>query len=343
MQPEIKLAIDRLLSHQALDSDTVQSAIGAIMDGRCGEVETSAFLTALAMKGETEEELSGAANAMRARSTKIPSSHPDLLDTCGTGGDRMHTFNISTAAAIVTAAANVPVAKHGNRSVSSSSGSADVLEALGVNIDIPAHLAGQCLDEIGLCFCFARTFHLAMKHVAPIRQQLGFRTIFNQLGPLTNPAGARYQLIGVSNNEIAAKIAGAVSRLDMKRAIVVCGNNELDEVSLWGTTHIWDIQGNQIQEYEWSASDFKLPECRPDQLRVTSRDESAAVIRSVLEGKSGPAHDMVAANSAMALYCRGVVKTPQEGVELANKVIADGLALKMLQRLVEWTNKHQHA
>ncbi|SFI18696.1 anthranilate phosphoribosyltransferase [Planctomicrobium piriforme] len=341
MQQELRIALDHLLHGQSLDSATVQRAIGAIMDERCGDIETAALLTALAMKGETEEELAGAASAMRERATRIPSSRTNLLDTCGTGGDRMQTFNISTAAAFVIAAAGIPVAKHGNRSVSSSSGSADVLEALGVNIGLSAAEAGQCLDDVGICFCYARTFHTAMKHVAPVRQQLGFRTIFNLLGPLTNPANAQYQLIGVSTNATAAKIAGAVSRLNLKRAIVVCGNNQLDEVSLWGTTQVWDVTPGEIQQFAWNASHFGLPECSPEDLKITSKDDSAQVIRNILDGRPGPARNIVIANAAIALLCSGAVDTPAAGVQKAAEAIDQGRAAAILTKLVAWTNSSQ--
>lgn len=341
MQPEIRLALDRLLKQQPLDGPTLRQAIGAIMDGRCGPVETAALLTALAVKGETEEELAGAAAAMRERAIPIESGQSRVLDTCGTGGDNLHTFNISTAAALVAASAGVTVAKHGNRSVSSSSGSADVLEALGVNIEISPQQAGQCLDEVGICFCFARTFHHAMKQVAPVRAELGFRTIFNLLGPLTNPARADYQLLGASRNHIAQKLAGALARLGITRGLVVCGNDQLDEVSLWGHTNVWDVEGTTIQHYRWNAADFGLPECTSEELRVSSAAESADVIRQVFAGRPGPARDITLANAAAALVCRGDAPAPLQGVNMAAQAIDDGKTLQLLERLVDWTNHRQ--
>jgi anthranilate phosphoribosyltransferase len=338
MQLEIRNALDRLLKHESLDASTMQLAIGAVMDGRCSDVEITALLIAIAMKGETEEELAGGAAAMRARAAHIKTHRTGLIDTCGTGGDQLHTFNISTATAIVVAAAGVPVAKHGNRSVSSSSGSADVLETLGVNIDLNPEQAGKCLDDLGICFCYARNCHSAMKHVAPVRQQLGRRTIFNLLGPLTNPARAEYQLLGASRDDFARKIAGAVSRFGLKRACVVCGNNQLDEVSLWGTTRIWEVVGDRINEWSCQAASFGLPECGPEDLRVSSSSESADVILGVLNGAAGPARNITLANAAMALYCRGDVVDLKEAVSQAAHAIDSGRALELLGQLKAWTN-----
>ncbi|MCH8828867.1 MAG: anthranilate phosphoribosyltransferase, partial [Planctomycetes bacterium] len=227
----ISRALDPLLAGQDLSRAQTQDAFAVVMDGLATDAEIAALLTAFRIKGETVEEISGAAEAMSARATLIPCSHRDLLDTCGTGGDNLHTFNISTATALVAAACGVPVAKHGNRSVSSSSGSADVLEALGVNIQRTPEQTARCIEEVGIGFCFAQLVHGAMKHVAPVRKQLGFRTIFKLLGPLTNPANARYQLVGGNTLATAEKLAGALAELGRHRAVVVCGNGELDEVS----------------------------------------------------------------------------------------------------------------
>ncbi|MCA9086771.1 MAG: anthranilate phosphoribosyltransferase, partial [Planctomycetaceae bacterium] len=229
MHATLRPALEQLIAGQDLSSNSVQRCIGAIMDGECQPVEVAAFLTAMSCKGPAAIELVGAAQAMRDRAAPIATRRRPLLDTCGTGGDKLHTFNISTATAIVAAACGVNVAKHGNRSVSSSSGSADVLEALGVNIQLSPEQSARCLDETGITFCFAPLVHGAMKHAAPIRKALGFPTIFNLLGPLTNPAGAEYQLVGTSSDERARLLASALSVLGCRRAMVVCGNNELDE------------------------------------------------------------------------------------------------------------------
>jgi len=315
----------------------MQAAVGDLMDGNCDDSSIAALLMGLSMKGETATEIAGAASAMRERSSKITTTRTGLIDTCGTGGDELHTFNISTATAIVVAATGQPVAKHGNRSVSSSSGSSDVLERLGVNIELTADVAGMCLDEIGICFCYARLFHSAMKHVAPIRQQLGFRTIFNLLGPLTNPAQAEFQLLGTNRDETAQKLAQAANELGTNRTFVVCGNNQLDEVSLWGTTRIWDVQNGSVNEIQWTAADFGLAECTPDELRVSSPEESAAVIRDIFNGTIGPHRDMVVANTAAALICSGRVSSPQEAAQIGQQTLDSGAAMAMLEKLASWT------
>jgi anthranilate phosphoribosyltransferase len=315
----------------------MQAAVDAIMRGECGEVETAALLTALAVKGETVEEVVGAARAMREHCTRVTPQASDLLDTCGTGGDSLHTFNISTAVAFVVAACGVPVAKHGNRGVSSSSGSADVLEQLGVNLDLTPQLVAECIDEVGIGFCFARALHGAMKHVAPVRAALGFRTIFNLLGPLTNPAGARRQLIGANRVQTAELLADAIQRLGTERTIVVCGNNELDEVSLWGETVAFGVGPDSVKRGTWTAASFGLDECRVDDLRVSSPHESASRIRAILAGEPGPSRDIVLANAAAALIAAGRAASPKEGVAEASQALEDGRAAGILDRLAQRT------
>lgn len=338
MQPEIRSVLDALLDGTPSDSDALRAAVLTIMDGRCSPVEIAALLTALAVKGETAEQLAGAAQAMRARAARIATHRSGLLDTCGTGGDRLHTFNISTAAALVAAAAGVPVAKHGNRAASSASGSADVLEALGVNVSLSPEQVGRCLDEVGIGFCFARVMHTAMKHVAPVRAELGFRTIFNLLGPLTNPVGAEYQLIGASRVATAEKLARALSQLGTRRAFVVCGADQLDEVSLWGETLVLEVTGHDVQRQCWSAATFDLPECAVGQLQVEGPLQSAAMIRGVLqEGQVGAPRDIIVANAAAALVVAGAASSLSEGVEMAHGVIASGAAGAKLEELAAWT------
>lgn len=337
MHPTLKQAVDRLLQHQDLSDQETFQCIGAIMDGHCDPVEIASFLTAMAAKGSVASELVGAARAMRARAIPIRTSRTPLLDTCGTGGDRLHTFNISTATAILSAACGVAVAKHGNRSVSSSSGSADVLEALGVNISISPDLAGRCLDEVGIAFCFAPLIHGAMKHAAPVRKQLGFPTIFNLLGPLTNPAGAEYQLLGASSIARAELLASALAELGGRRAFVVCGNDQLDEVSLWGTTTAFEVSHGRFVRHEWTADSFGLPECHVSELQVHSAQESAAAIHSVFAGNPTAAASIVLANTAAALLvCEKVPDLPS-GVTLARAAIKSGEAQATLDRLSRWT------
>lgn len=339
MQPELRTVIDDVLADKAVAADALHAAVLAIMDGRCQSVETAALLTALAVRGETPDMLAGAARAMREKASVIPTQRDGLLDTCGTGGDKLHTFNISTASALVAAAAGVPVAKHGNRGVSSSSGSCDVLEALGVRVDLSPEQVGRCIDEIGIGFCFARVVHTAMKHVAPIRAELGFRTIFNLLGPLTNPARAAFQVIGTSRIATAERLAEAIRRLGTQRTLVVCGNDELDEVSLWGTTTVFDVRGGGVTRQQWTVADFGLEECRVDQLRVDSPAASAQVIMGIFSGSASPAHrNMVLANAGAALLAAGRVPTIGDGVKLASETIDSGAAAAKLAELVAWTS-----
>ncbi len=337
MHDTLKPALEALLQRRDLSDTECRDAIGAIMDGQCDPVDIAAFLTAMAAKGSVPAELVGAATAMRQRATRISSHRRPLLDTCGTGGDRLQTFNISTAAALVAAACGIAVAKHGNRGVSSSSGSADVLETLGVHISLPACDAGNCLDAVGLAFCFAPLIHGAMKYAAPVRRQLGFPTIFNLLGPLTNPAGAEFQLLGASSIKRAELLANALSRLKIERAFVVCGNNELDEVSLWGTTTVFDVRKDAVNRLEWTADDFGLSPCDVVSLRVTSAAESAEVILNVLKGASGPASDIVVANTAAALLVSGQVHNLRAGVSAAVAAIRSGKSLAMLDALIQRT------
>ena len=334
MHENITTALDDVFSGRDLTSDRMQAAIGSIMDGACDPIDISAFLTALKMKGEAVAELAGAAKAMRERATRIQCQETGLLDTCGTGGDKLHTFNISTATAIVVAACGVNVAKHGNRSVSSSSGSADVLEALGVNTSLPADAVARSIDEVGMGFCFAPLIHGAMKHAVPVRRQLGFRTVFNLLGPLTNPAGAEFQLLGVNEIPSAKKIAAALAQLPITRAIVVCGNGELDEVSLWGPTTAFTVTPNEVTETTWTAADFGLAECNVADLKVTSAAESATVIQNVFANKPGPPRDIVVANSAAALLACGEESSLKSAADRASTAIADNNAQRLLESLV---------
>lgn len=333
MRPELETVLKTAINGGSSSSAQIAEAFGVLMDGQADPIEISSLLTALTLRGETSAELAGAAVAMKARATRIPTRTTGLLDTCGTGGDQLHTFNISTAAAIVASAAGVPVAKHGNRQASSKSGSADVLEALGVNINLTPEAVGRCIDEIGIGFCFARLLHQAMQHVAPVRQKLGFRTIFNLLGPLTNPAGAEYQLLGTNRVATAKKLAIAKAELGGTRTLVVCGADQLDEVSLWGTTTVFDVQGSQITEHHWTAADMGLAECRVEALTVDSPAQSAEVIRKVLAGERGPSRDIVLANAGAALLTAGKAEQLRHAVELAGNAIDSGNAAKKLEAL----------
>lgn len=337
MIDELRTAILELLEGRHLSTETMRTAVGAIMDGRSTEVEIASLLTALRCRGESVGELVGAAQAMRERATVIPCTTGNLLDTCGTGGDALHTFNISTAAALVAAAAGQPVAKHGNRSVSSSSGSADVLEALGVNLQLSPAQVADCVDQVGIGFCFAPLLHQAMKYAAPIRKQLGFRTIFNMLGPLTNPAGAAFQLVGASRVASAEMLANALHQLGASRALVVCGNDELDEVSLWGETTVFEVSSAGVQRHTWTTVTLGLPTCRVEELRVSTAADSAALIRRILTGELGAPRDIVVANAGAALLAANRAPTIQEAVVQAASAIDNGNASRLCDRLVEFT------
>lgn len=338
MHAAIACALESIFANQTVPRPATELAFSAIMDGECSETDIASFLTALRVRGEAFEEIAGAAHVMRARATRIPCNSTRLLDTCGTGGDELRTFNISTATAFVVAGTGVSVAKHGNRSVSSSSGSADVLEKLGVNLQLSPEQVGECVDEVGLGFCFAPLLHSAMKNVVPVRKALGFRTIFNLLGPLTNPAGAQFQLLGSNRIVFAEKLARALAELGCERAFVVCGNDELDEVSLWGETTVFDVSAGQLSCKKWNAAEFGLAECSVEQLKVGSPEESAAKIEAVLCGELGPARDIVVANAAAALLVVGQAGSPLEGARIAQATIDSGKANGVLQRLVVKTN-----
>ena len=332
-------AIERAEAGQHFSMEEMASVIGQMMEGRVAEEAVARLLTALHRQGETTAELAGAALAMRRHMTRIRHRYTVLLDVVGTGGDGAGTFNISTAAALVTAAAGVPVAKHGNRRATSRTGSADVLAELGVNIEADLACVEACLEELGLCFCFAPLCHRAMQHVAPVRRRLAHPTIFNLLGPLANPAGAGYQLIGVGRPELRPMLAEAVQLLGTQRTLVVHGADGLDEVSLSGPTWVSEIRSGQpAQDYLWTPADFGLEPVRPEELLVDSPRESAQRIRDILAGRPGGARDVVLANAAAALWCAGVVASLPEGVGRAAQAIDDGKAQTLLHQLVQRTH-----
>jgi anthranilate phosphoribosyltransferase len=312
----------------------MHGVIHDMMDGSCGDVETAALLTALRMKGETADELAAAAAVLRQHMIRLDTGRSDVLDTCGIGGDDKGTFNISTAAALLAAGAGVIVVKHGNRAVSSHSGSADVLAALGVPLHEDVDWVRRCLTQAGLAFCFAPHFHPALRHVAPIRRRLRMRTLFNCLGPLANPAGAVYQVLGVGRPELLDPLAGALARLGTRRAFVVSGREGLDEVSLSGPTLVREVRGSSVRVTEWSPADFGLAPVALAELLVGGPEESAALIRAILEGQESPAARVAVANAAAALLAAEQVETLQEGVARARAAIQSGRARQVLDRLV---------
>jgi anthranilate phosphoribosyltransferase len=309
--------------------------IDAMFEGGIADEQIALALSALRAKGETTEEIVGAATVMRQRMTRIGCRHDVFVDTCGTGGDHSGTFNISTAAALVTAAAGLPVAKHGNRSFSSKTGSADVLAALGVNVEAEVGVVEKNLDELKICFCFAPLWHRSMKRVAAVRKKLGVPTIFNLLGPLSNPAGAPFQVIGVGRGEMRRKIAAALVELGTRGAIVVHGDDGLDEVTLTGPTHVSHATVDGVREFAWTPSDFGLSRAPLDDMLVEGPEESAAIIRRVLAGEKGTPRDIVVANSAAALWVAGRAKTVVEAATLATAAIDSGAAARLLATLAE--------
>jgi anthranilate phosphoribosyltransferase len=337
--------IATLLGHVAgggnLSFEEMSAAFDSIMRGQWADDQVGLLLTALAAKGESVDEIAGAADAMRRHMTPIRSHHSGVLDTCGTGGGDSKMFNVSTAAAIVAATAGVPVAKHGNRSITSRSGSADVLTELGVNINATTAQVEACLNELGLCFCFAPLAHPAMKHVAAVRKKLGIRTIFNILGPLVNPAGARYQLLGAGRPELRPLLAGAIQRLGTKRSFIVSGEDGLGDVTLAGTTYATEVSDRTMREFTWRPEDFGINRQPLDGLAIDTPAESAVVIRKVLAREPGPARDIVILNAAAGILAADRALEPKSAASLAAEAIDSGAAERLLAQLA--TRSHQPA
>jgi anthranilate phosphoribosyltransferase len=338
--------IAKLIRRENLSPDEMAAAFELVMTGQATEAQIGGFLAALAAKGETVEEIAAAARVMRSKMTPIalpttPTSPPGriVLDTCGTGGDRLNTFNISTAAAIIAAAAGVTVAKHGNRAATGTSGSAEVLAELGVNVSAPANIVQRCMDQAGIGFCFAPLLHGAMKFAAPVRKQLGVRTIFNILGPLTNPASARRQVLGVFADELTVTLARVLGELGSERAAVVHGRDGLDEVSLTGPTHVAELVAGAVREYELTPGDFGLSAIRLADIQVRSPAQSAAMIHDVLAGKPGPAADIACANAALACVIADRAADVVAGLKLCRDAIASGTAARTLEQLVRISNE----
>ncbi|MBD3239765.1 MAG: anthranilate phosphoribosyltransferase [Chitinivibrionales bacterium] len=335
---EIREAIRKAVSGKNLTVDETTEVFTRIMEGEATDAQIAALIVALRLKGETVDEVTGAATAMREKAEPVVPEYTDyLVDTCGTGGDQSNTFNISTAAAFVAAAAGARVAKHGNRSVSSRSGSADVLEALGVNIGISPADMKTCLDEIGICFLFAPALHKAMKFAAGPRKEIGVRTVFNILGPLTNPAGARNQVLGVYSYELTELMGSVLKNLGSERAFVVHGLDPLDEVSLSSETRVTELCDGALKTYTVTPRTFGLEEASLDAIRGGTAEENATIVRGVLEGKPGPCRDIVLLNAGFAIAAAGLAETPAGGIDLAAKAIDSGAAADKLRRLAELT------
>ena len=333
----IREAIERLVNRINLSEPEMIEAMNQIMTGEATPLQVASFLTALRMKGETVEEVTGAARVMREKAHRVRVGSKTVIDTCGTGGDQKGTFNISTTAAFVVAGAGINVAKHGNRSVSSQSGSADVLGALGVKIDAPKERVEECIAKIGIGFLFAPLLHEAMKYAVQPRRDIGIRTVFNLLGPLTNPAMATHQLIGLYSGDLVSMIAHVLKNLGSVCAMVVHGMEGLDEISLCGPTRVADLRGGQVKEYTIEPEQFGLQRCRMEDLQGGNAEQSAAIVRAVLQGDKGPARDVILLNGGAALYVGGA-PTIQDGMRLAAESIDSGKAREKLARLVEMTN-----
>lgn len=330
--------LEKLHRRRDLTTEEAAAAMGEIMEGRAQPAQIAGFLVALRMKGERPAEIVGLARSMRARATRLARTFDPAFDTCGTGGDRAQTFNVSTVAALVLAACGLRIAKHGNRSVSSRCGSADLFETLGVNIAAAPEVVEQCLDEAGIAFFFAPTFHPSMRHAAAARRDLGIRTAFNLLGPLTNPAGASRQLVGVPRPELTELVARSLALLGTERAWVVHGADGLDEISTTGYTKVSECRAGSVNTFYVHPSDFALPKALPEALRGGDAAENAGITRRVLAGERGAARDIVLLNAGVSLLIAGRVGSVLEGIERAAAAIDSGGAAAVLERLAALSN-----
>jgi anthranilate phosphoribosyltransferase len=332
-------ALRAVVEKRDLDAGTAEQVMEEIMSGEAAPTQIAAFITALRMKGETLDEIAAFVKVMRRKVRPVVSRvHPDVLDTCGTGGDSSGSFNISTAVAFVAAGAGVPVAKHGNRSVSSLCGSADVLRTLGVNIEAGPETVRRCLDEAGICFIFAPLFHPAMKHAIGPRREIGIRTVFNILGPLTNPAGAACQLLGVYDPSLTEKLAGVLARLGSRKAYVVHGHGRLDEIALSGPSQVSALSGGKVATFEVNPADFNIPLRPMEEIHGGDSVRNAEIMREVLDGRPGPYRDVVLLNAGAAISAFHEELDIAGGIELAARSIDQGLARAKLDLLVRLSN-----
>ena len=339
----IRESIDTVVSGRSLTMEEASSVMREIMEGEATPAQLGAFLTALALKGETTQEITGMARVMRDMALRVEVDG-ELVDTVGTGGDGKNTFNISTATAFVAAGAGLKVAKHGNRAASGSCGSADVLEALGVQIELSPVAVAQCINEVGVGFMFAPAFHPAMRHAGPVRREIGIRTVFNILGPLTNPAGAQTQLLGVALPELGGIMAEVLGLLGSHHAMIVHGAGGLDEISLSGDTSVWEVRRGQVEEWTIRVEDTGLPETPIEAIRGGSKEENAATMLRLFQGEQGAVRDMVLLNSAGVLMVGDKAETIRQGVEMSAGIIDSGAALAKLDQMVEVTQRfRQHA
>ena len=334
----IKEAIHKVFKKENLTYEEAEAVMNEIMEGEASAVQMSSYLTALSMKGETVEEITASAAGMRAHCVRLLHDM-DVLEIVGTGGDGANSFNISTTSSLVISAAGIPVAKHGNRAASSKCGAADVLEALGVNITISPEKSRELLEKIGICFLFAQNYHIAMKYVAPVRKELGIRTIFNILGPLANPAGANMELMGVYDESLIEPLAHVLANLGVKRALVVYGTDGLDEISLSAPTKVCEVKDGTFTSYEITSEQFGLTRCKKEDLVGGTPAENAQITHDILAGKPGPKRDAVLMNAGAAIYMAGKAETIQDGIDMARNMIDSGKAAAQLEKFVKLSNQ----
>jgi anthranilate phosphoribosyltransferase len=333
----IKEAIQKAALRENLSYEMAEAVMDEIMSGGASDIQMAAFLTAMAVKGETNEEITASAAGMRKHCIRIL-HNMDVLEIVGTGGDKSNSFNISTTSALVISAAGVPVAKHGNRAASSKSGAADVLEALGVNITAPPEKSLEMLKTLGICFLFAQNYHISMKYVAPVRKELGIRTIFNILGPLVNPAGANMELLGVYDAEMVEPMAQVLSNLGVKNALVVYGEDGLDEISASAPTRVCEVRNGNFSSYAITPEQFGLTRCRKSDLTGGSPEENARITRDILAGEPGPKRDAVLLNSAAALYIARPELSIADALAVARETIDSGKAARQLELFIARSN-----
>lgn len=334
----IKEAILKVFRKEDLSYGEAQQVMDEIMEGKATSVQMSSYLTALSMKGETVDEITASAAGMRSHCVRLLHDM-DVLEIVGTGGDGANSFNISTTSALVIAAAGVPVAKHGNRAASSRSGAADVLEALGVDISVSPEASTQLLEKIGICFLFAQNYHIAMKYVAPVRKELGIRTIFNILGPLANPAGANMELMGVYDEALVEPLARVLANLGVKRAMVVYGTDGLDEISMSAPTRVCEVKDGDFISYELTPEQFGFTRCSKADLAGGTPQENAQITRAILSGEKGPKRDAVLMNAGAAIYLAGKATCIRDGIEQARRILDSGAAMEQLDKFVEYSNQ----
>ncbi|WP_223066634.1 anthranilate phosphoribosyltransferase [Paenibacillus caui] len=333
----MQAGISKVVRGEHLSREEAKDMMGIIMKGEATPAQIGGLLTALRFKGETVQEITGFAEAMRNKASSVEVKRTQLLDTCGTGGSGIHKFNISTASAIIASSVSVRVAKHGNRSASGRAGSADVLEALGVNIHLTAEQAKQCLEKIGICFLFAQVYHPSMKYAAGPRKELGIRTVFNMLGPLTNPAGADRQLLGIYDPRMTETIAHVLKELGSSRALVVTSGEGLDEISLSSPTKISELRNGEVKTFEIEAADLGLKSCPLEDVYGGDAARNARIIRDIFQGKKGPHRDIVLANAGACIYIAGQADSIAEGVSIAANAVDSGQAESKLEELIQTT------